>query len=66
MKLLYCLYKNKGISVLLIFSLLLLIFDFSIFAQNKVLRMSDAVNYAQKHSQTYKNKKYSRAKKGYH
>ena len=63
MKLLYCLYKNKGISVLLIFSLLLLIFDFSIFAQNKVLRMSDAVNYAQKHSQTYKNKKYSRAKK---
>lgn len=40
-----------------------ILFDFYIFAQNKVLKMSDAITYVQNHSQSFKDKSDSRIKK---
>ena len=54
---------KKIISVLLLFNLIALSFEFNIYAGKNILTMSEAISFAQKYSQEYKNKDESRAKK---
>ena len=54
---------KKIISILLLFNFIAVSFEFNIYAEKNVLTISEAISFAQKYSQEYKNKDGSRAKK---